>query len=77
MRLEDIETAISERLFCRLNPQFFELFGDVVAMGTGIHFFVDMQNFPVFADVDRPPKREFTFLSDDTIGFCHFFSGIA
>jgi hypothetical protein len=45
-------------------------------MRVGIHFFVDIQNLPVFADIDRPAKREFAFLCDDSIGFGHFFAGI-
>ena len=47
------------------DAEFFQLGGDVGAGFRGVDFFVDRQNFSIFANVERPTLGEAAFTADE------------
>ena len=57
--------------------QFLERLGGVGAVLAGSHFFVDLQDLAVLADVERPPVWQATGGGHHAIGLGRFLGGIA
>jgi len=62
--------GLGARLFL-LDPQLFEFGSYVLAMGSAVHFLVDVQNFSIGSNVKGPAEREFATFRYNTIGLCH------
>ena len=64
-------------VFLLRDLQLFELLGDDSPLVVNLHFLIDEEDLPVFADVERPAMRERPFFSDDAISFGGAFLWIA
>ena len=59
------------------HAQFLERLGGVGAVLAGSHFFVDLQDLSILANVERPPKRHGPRVCHHAVGAGGLFGGIA